>query len=150
DFKKFYPTTFMDSMWDILFFWIARMIMMGIYLTGEVPFKNVYIHGRINDEQGRKMSKSLGNVINPIDFIDRYGADALRMGILVGGNTAAKSTSLSEGQVKGYRNFANKLWNMTRFMNMMFEEYGKEVPFYNSEMATELKAEDREILQKLD
>ena len=110
DFKNFYPTSFMDSMWDILFFWIARMIMMGLYLTKElpngsqVPFKNVYIHGRINDEKGQKMSKSKGNVIDPLDFIDKYGADALRMGIIVGGNTSAKMTSLSEGKVKGYRN----------------------------------------------
>lgn len=149
DFKTFYPTSFMDSMWDILFFWIARMIMMGMYLTGEIPFENVYIHGRINDEQGRKMSKSLGNVINPIEFIDKYGADALRMGILVGGNTAAKSTSLSEAQVKGYRNFSNKIWNMARFMNMMIEEYGKEVPTYNSSMEKKLKADDKKIIKNL-
>ena len=149
DFKTFYPTSFMDTMWDILFFWVSRMIMMGLYLTDEVPFENVYIHGRINDEKGRKMSKSLGNVINPIEFIDKYGADALRMGILVGGNTAAKSTSLSENKVKGYRNFSNKLWNMARFMNIMFDDYGKEVPAYDKSMVKKLAKEDKKIMDKL-
>ena len=106
----------MDSMWDILFFWIVRMIIFGFYLTGNVPFKTVYIHGRVDDPFGRKMSKSLGNVIDPLDFVDKYGADALRMGIMVGGNTAAKTTPLSEDKVRGYRNFANKIWNMGRFI----------------------------------
>jgi len=155
DFKNFFPTSFMDSMWDILFFWIARMIMMSLYLTkdmpsgSQVPFKNVYIHGRINDEKGQKMSKSKGNVIDPLDFIEKYGADALRMGIIVGGNTAAKMTSLSEGKVKGYRNFANKLWNMARFMFLMREDYGKEIPFYSEDLTDSLHEEDEKILNEL-
>jgi len=131
DFIDFFPTTFMDSMWDILFFWIARMIMMGLYLTGEIPFQNVYIHGSVVDARGQKMSKSKGNTINPIDWVDKYGADALRMGIMVGGNTSAKVTPLSEEKVKGYRNFANKIWNIARFMQMLEEEWtnggGKEI-----------------------
>ncbi|MEZ6255437.1 MAG: valine--tRNA ligase [Patescibacteria group bacterium] len=150
DFKAFYPTSLMDSMWDIMFFWITRMIIFGVYLTGEVPYKMVYMHGRINDAQGRKMSKSLGNVINPIDWVDKYGADALRMGILVGGNTAAKMSALSEDKVRGYRNFSNKIWNMTRFMNLMFDEYeasGGTVPVYSSNLL--VVAEDTAILERL-
>ena len=141
DYKDFYPTSFMDTMWDILFFWIARMIMFGLYLTDDVPFKHVYIHGAITDEKGRKMSKSAGNVIDPMDFVEKYGADALRMGIMVGGNTAAKTTALSEGNVKAYRNFGNKLWNMVRFLNMMIEDCGQEVPLYAK--GTQLLEEDK-------
>ncbi|OGC45400.1 valine--tRNA ligase [candidate division WWE3 bacterium RBG_19FT_COMBO_34_6] len=118
DFKKFFPTSFMDSMWDILFFWIARMIIFSLYLTKEIPFKQVFIHGRVDDEKGQKMSKSRGNVIDPITYVDKYGADALRMGLLVGGNPAAKTTSFSEDKVRGYRNFANKIWNIARFIEM--------------------------------
>lgn len=151
DYKSFFPTSFMDTMWDILFFWIARMIMFSLYLVDEVPFKNVYIHGMITDENGKKMSKSLGNVINPMEFVEKYGADALRMGIVVGGNTSAKETALSEDKVRGYRNFANKLWNMARFMNMMFEKYESEnktkIEFYNDKM--KINNKDNEILKKL-
>ncbi len=152
DFKAFFPTNFMDSMWDILFFWIARMIMFSLYLTGEVPYKNVYIHGRINDAQGRKMSKSLGNVIDPLEFIEKYGADALRMNILVGGNTAAKNTSFSEDKARGYRNFANKIWNMARFMLLMLEDAGvkkyDDLAPYSEELAPKLTSADKEILKK--
>ena len=149
DFKTYYPTSFMDSMWDILFFWISRMIFMGLYITDDVPFKNVYIHGRIDDEQGRKMSKSFGNVIDPIEYVEKYGADALRMGILVGGNTAAKRTSLSEQKVKGYRNFANKIWNMCRFTNLMFDHYDGDVPVYSAENYSSLGGKDQDIICKL-
>jgi valyl-tRNA synthetase len=131
DFKEFFPTSFMDTMWDILPFWVARMIMFSLYLTGKVPFENVYIHGAITDENGQKMSKSKGNVINPMEFVEKYGADALRMGIVVGGNTSAKETALSEDKVRGYRNFANKIWNMARFMEMMKAEL--ENPLENAE-----------------
>jgi valyl-tRNA synthetase len=147
DFEEFFPTNFMDSMWDILFFWIARMIMFSLYLTKDnsagpqIPFKDVYIHGRIDDEKGQKMSKSKGNVINPLEFVDQYGADALRMGILVGGNTGARTTSFNPTKVKGYRNFANKLWNMARFIDMMLvsykEEQGEEVPVLRTCNCTE-------------
>ncbi len=142
DFKTFYPTDFMDSMWDILFFWIARMVMFGLYMAGEVPFKLVYIHGRVDDEFGKKMSKSVGNVIDPIEMVEKYGADALRMGILVGGNTAAKTTSFSEAKVKGYRNFANKIWNMGRFISQCSPESRGE--------AERPLAEDEAILVGLD
>lgn len=119
DFKNYFPTTLMDSMWDILFFWLARMIMFSLYLTDKIPFKNVYIHGTITDENNQKMSKSKGNVIDPLDLVEKYGADALRMGVIVGGNTLARNIALSEDKVRGYRNFANKIWNIARFMQIM-------------------------------
>ena len=150
DFKEYFPTDFMDSMWDILFFWIARMIIFSLYLVNEVPFKNVYIHGRVNDEHGQKMSKSKGNVIDPLEYIEKYGADALRMGILVGGNTAAKNTSFSEGKIKGYRNFANKIWNMARFINIMFENFEGEVVLDVEQAKKKLKKEDKALLKELD
>lgn len=116
DFKRFYPTTLLDTMWDILFFWVARMIMFGLYLTGKPPFYYVYLHSMVTDREGKKMSKSKGNVINPIAIVEKYGADALRMSLLVGcapGNPIA----LSEEKIKGYRNFANKIWNAARFVH---------------------------------
>ena len=151
DFNEFFPTSFMDSMWDILFFWIARMIMFSLYLTGKVPFETVYIHGAITDEKGQKMSKSKGNVINPMDFVEKYGADALRMGLLVGGNTSAKETALSEDKVRGYRNFANKIWNMARFMGLMKEDLTAQIPSWEAvekKNKKEFIPEDLEILEK--
>ena len=107
-------------MWDILFFWVARMIMFGIYLTGKPPFQYVYLHSMVTDREGKKMSKSKGNVINPIEIVEKYGADALRMSLLVGcapGNPIA----LSEEKIKGYRNFANKIWNAARFVQQNYQ-----------------------------
>ncbi len=150
DFKKFFPTSFMDSMWDILFFWIARMIMFSLYLTGEVPYKDVFIHGRLNDAEGKKMSKSRGNVIDPIEFVEEYGSDSLRMGILVGGNMAAKNTSLSEDKVRGYRNFANKIWNMGRFMNIMFSNYEGKVDLSAYKKTDKHSEQDKGLLTDLE
>lgn len=115
NFKKFYPLDVMETGYDILFFWVARMIMLGIYVTGEVPFKNVYLHGIVRDSKGVKMSKSKGNVINPIEILDKYGADALRMS-LISGAGAGSDQNYSESKVVGYRNFANKIWNAARFV----------------------------------
>jgi len=150
DYGEFYPTSFMDSMWDILFFWIVRMIMFGLYLTNEVPYKQIYIHGRIDDEKGQKMSKSKGNVIDPIKFVDEYGSDALRMGMLVGGNTAAKTTSFNEDKIKGYRNFANKLWNMTRFMGLLRETCKGSIPIFSEISKEKLSKEDANLLKEFD
>lgn len=150
DFQEYFPTDFMDTMWDILFFWVARMTMFSLYLTKEIPFKNVYIHGAITDEKGRKMSKSKGNVIDPMDFVDKYGADALRMGIIVGGNTAAKQTALSEDKVRGYRNFANKIWNMGRFMELMKEDFGKKILKFEGIDQNKFKQEDHKLLKQLE
>ena len=114
DFARFYPTAVLDTMWDILFFWVARMIMLGLYMTDEVPFKTVYLHSMVTDEKGQKMSKSKGNVINPLDIAEEFGADALRIS-LVAGSAPGNPIALSREKVKGYRNFANKLWNIARF-----------------------------------
>lgn len=115
DFKKFYPTSVMETGYDILFFWVARMIMLGLYVTDEVPFETVYLHGLVRDEKGQKMSKSKDNAINPLIAADQYGADAVRMALIFGtgpGNDA----NIGESKIKGMRNFTNKLWNIGRYV----------------------------------
>jgi len=113
--KNFHPTSVMETGYDILFFWVARMVIMTEYMLGEIPFKKVYLHGLIRDKQGRKMSKSLGNGIDPIEMIDKFGADALRLSMLVGA-TPGNDMRLYEEKVEGYRNFVNKLWNISRYI----------------------------------
>ena len=120
DFKEFYPTSVMETGHDILFFWVARMIMLGLYVTGKVPFKHVYLHGLVRDKDRQKMSKSKGNVIDPLGVIDLYGSDALRMALIVG-NTPGSDIIISEEKIRGYRNFANKIWNLGRFVIMNTE-----------------------------
>lgn len=115
DFKYFYPTSVMNTAYDILPFWVIRMIMLGLYVTGEVPFKEVLFHGLVRDSQGQKISKSKGNVINPIEMAEKFGADALRMG-LIWGALVENDISLSEDNIRGQRNFANKLWNIARYV----------------------------------
>ena len=115
DFKYFYPTSVMETGYDILFFWVARMIMSGLEYTGQIPFHTVYLHGLIRDENGRKMSKSYGNVIDPLVVMDELGTDALRFTLLVG-STPGKDTNLSLKKVESNRNFANKLWNASRLV----------------------------------
>ena len=105
----------METGWDILFFWVARMIMLGLYVTNEVPFKNIYLHGLVRDKDRQKMSKSKGNVINPLGVADEYGADALRMA-LVFGTSAGNDAVISEEKIRGMRNFSNKIWNASRFV----------------------------------
>ncbi|MBN2147275.1 MAG: valine--tRNA ligase [Anaerolineales bacterium] len=115
DYKYFYPTTMMETGYDILFFWVARMIMSGLEYTGKIPFEVIYLHGLIRDEHGRKMSKSYGNVIDPLVTMEKYGTDALRFTLLVG-STPGNDMSLSEKKVEANRNFANKLWNAARLI----------------------------------
>jgi valyl-tRNA synthetase len=115
DFKAFYPTSVMETAGEIIFFWVARMLMFGLYITGNVPFKTVYLHGLVLDAHGKKMSKSKGNVINPLDITAKYGTDALRIALIVG-NTPGTSLALNEDRIKGYRNFSTKIWNMARFI----------------------------------
>ena len=115
DFKTFFPTDVMETGGDLIFFWVSRMIMFSLYNTKKVPFKNVYMHGLVLDAKGQKMSKSKGNVINPLDLIEKFGADALRMALVVG-NTPGTSLPLDENKIRGYRNFANKIWNASRFV----------------------------------
>lgn len=115
DLKNFFPGSIMETGYDILFFWVARMIMMSLWLTDKIPFETIYLHGLIRDKDGRKMSKSLGNVIDPLDAIAEYGTDALRY-TLVTGSTPGQDIPLSNEKVEANRNFANKLWNASRFI----------------------------------
>ena len=112
--KVFYPTTVLSTAFDILFFWVARMMMMGLHFMGEVPFRHVYIHALVRDAEGRKMSKSLGNGIDPLAMMDRYGTDALRF-TLTAFAAMGRDIRLSEDRIEGYRHFVNKLWNAARF-----------------------------------
>jgi valyl-tRNA synthetase len=115
DFKNFHPTSVLETGYDILFFWVARMIIMTTYAIGDIPFQNVYLHGLVLDEKGKKMSKSKGNVINPLDMIAKYGADATRLSLVVG-STPGNDIKLSEEKIAGQRNFVNKLWNVARYI----------------------------------
>ncbi len=132
DFEYFYPTSIMETGYDILPWWVCRMLMLGIHLTNVVPFKTVYLHGLVRDAKGQKMSKSKGNVINPLKMVDLYGADALRMA-LVFGTGAGSDQSLSEDKIRGMRNFANKLWNIGRFieMNLQISNPNDQIPIKN-------------------
>jgi valyl-tRNA synthetase len=130
--KKFYPTSVLVTGFDILFFWVARMMMMGLKFRGDVPFRDVYIHGLVRDERGEKYSKTRGNVVDPLDLIDRFGADALRF-TLAALTMPGSDLKLSESRTEGYRHFANKIWNASRFalMNLEgfnFDEIVREVP----------------------
>jgi valyl-tRNA synthetase len=115
DYKYFYPTTYMETGYDILFFWVARMIMMGLEFTGQVPFHTVYLHGLVRDELGRKISKTIGNVIDPLVLMDEFGTDALRFTMMVG-STPGNDTNVGPKKVEANRNFANKIWNVGRFV----------------------------------
>lgn len=117
DMKTYYPTATLITGFDIIFFWVARMMMMGLHFTGQVPFKQVYIHALVRDERGQKMSKSKGNVIDPLDLMDKYGADSLRF-TLCAMAAQGRDIKLSEQRVAGYRNFATKIWNAARFCEM--------------------------------
>ncbi len=140
--KYFYPTDTLVTGYDIIFFWVARMIFSGLEHMGEVPFKNVLFHGLVRDAQGRKMSKSLGNGIDPLLVIDEYGADALRF-TLATGNTPGNDMRFSEDKVKASRNFANKLWNAARFVLMYLGQDAAVQP-----LPQELALEDKWILSK--
>jgi len=122
DFEKFYPTDVMETGWDILFFWVARMIMLGLYVTKKVPFRYVYLHGLVRDKERQKMSKSRGNVVDPLAVIDIYGADALRLALMVG-NTPGNDPIIYEEKIRGYRNFMNKIWNASRFILMNLTDF---------------------------
>src|SRR5260221_4116905 len=169
DFKYFYPTAVLETGWEIIRLWVSRMIMFGMYLTGESPFEYVYLHGIVRALDGRKMSKSLGNVINPEEYIEQYGVDALRMG-LISGTANGKDFAFPKDRVIAYKHFANKIWNMARFMQMMEAELPKDPKFdlefdqfviptqaqagiYKNKSRTKsgmtLQPEDKEILKRL-
>ncbi|NWF81318.1 MAG: valine--tRNA ligase [Chloroflexi bacterium] len=144
DLREFYPTSVMETGYDILFFWVARMMMMGCYLTGEPPFHTVYLHGLVRDEHGRKMSKSYGNVVNPLEVMDRHGTDALRFTLATSG-TPGQDLNLNPQRIEAARNFANKLWNITRFVIGKLGE-DRESAFSFSPLALSLA--DRWILSR--
>jgi valyl-tRNA synthetase len=140
DLANFHPTSFMSPAYEILNLWVSRMILMSGFHLGHVPFRTVLIHGLVRDKQGRKFSKSLNNGVDPIDMIDLYGADALRMGLLVG-SAIGSDVSFDESKVKGYKHFANKLWNIARFVLQNTEE---------ADMSAPLSESDAEILAAFD
>lgn len=125
--KRFYPNSLMETASDILYPWVARMIMMGLYRTGQVPFKEVYLHGLVLDEKGQKMSKSRGNVINPMEVIGRYGSDALRLGVVMN-RSAGQNQAFSTATVVAGRNFCNKLWNIGRLIIPQISDFGNVKP----------------------
>jgi valyl-tRNA synthetase len=124
DFTRFYPTTVMETGYDILPFWVMRMLIMGKFATGQLPFSTVYLHGLVRDQKGQKMSKSKGNVINPIDIVEKFGADALRMALVIR-SSAGLDKSVGEGDFKAMRNFTNKIWNAARFILTNLEDTEK-------------------------
>ncbi len=144
DLRYFYPTTVMETGYDILFFWVARMIMMGLEDTGDIPFSTVYLHGLMRDEKGEKMSKVRGNVLNPIDTLEKYGTDALRFAISTG-TAPGNDIKLSAAKLEAGRNFANKLWNATRFVVRSIEAEPANIEIQWDMLPTE----DRWILSRL-
>lgn len=127
DFDRFYPTTVMETAYDILLFWVMRMMLMGSYLTGKAPFQVVYLHGLVRDQTGLKMSKSKGNVVNPLEIIEKYGADALRMALVIR-STPGLDKSVGEPDFKAARNLSNKIWNAARFVIQMHENTENSAP----------------------
>jgi len=151
DFGYFYPTSVMDTLWDILFFWVARMIMFGLYLAKDVPFKTVHLHSRVVDARGQKMSKSKGNVIDPLVMTEKYGTDALRMS-LVYGIAPASDFVVSEDKIRAQRNFVNKIWNASRFVLMIIERFVEKNPKLNISTTidiSKLNDDDKNILTNL-
>ena len=122
DFQRFYPTQVMETGYDILFFWVARMMMLGCYLTGKAPFHTIYLHGLVRDKDGRKMSKTYGNVVNPLDIMSQFGTDALRY-TLATSSSPGQDLNLNPERIESGRNFANKLWNITRFVLGRFGDW---------------------------
>ncbi len=151
DFKYFYPTSVLDTLWDILFFWVGRMMMFGLYLAGKVPFRWVHLHAQVVDKKGQKMSKSKGNVVDPLMMSEKYGADALRMSLIFG-VAPASNIVVSEEKIMAMRNFANKIWNIGRYLLGSLEKAGlsryEDLPEYQPKMAG-LKEADRQIIKEL-
>ena len=148
DLKRYYPTTVLVTGFDILFFWVSRMIMMGLHLMHDVPFRRVYITGLVRDAEGQKMSKTRGNVIDPLDLIDRYGADALRF-TLAAMATPGSDLPLAEERMVGYRAFANKIWNAARFVLLNLGEQGEAPSPSPLPPPARLAVADRWILSRL-
>lgn len=144
DLKDFHPTSVMETGYDILFFWVARMILLTTYILDDIPFKTVYLHGLVRDKDGKKMSKSLGNGIDPLDMIDKYGADALRVSMIIG-STPGNDVKLYDEKIAGYRNFVNKLWNISRYILTSIEN-----PKLVEKKPKAITLSDKWILDELD
>ena len=129
-YQSYFPTQVLVTGFDILFFWVARMVMLSLYFTGQVPFRHVYVHALVRDKHGQKMSKSKGNVINPVDLIESYGADAMRFALLSQA-TPGRDVRLHEHSVRGFRNFMTKLWNVARFLKLQGVPLNFEPPVSN-------------------
>ncbi len=148
DLRTFYPTSVLVTGFDILFFWVARMIMMGLKFMGDVPFRDVYIHALVRDQEGQKMSKSKGSVIDPLDVMKRYGTDAFRF-TLASLAAMGRDVKLAEERISGYQNFVNKLWNATRFVLMNLRETARSEASFQALRREELNLADRWILSRL-
>ncbi len=149
DTQVYHPTSVMETGRDLIFKWIPRMVFFSLYLKNEVPFTHVYLNGLVNDAKGKKMSKSKGNVISPIDLSDKFGTDALRMGLVVG-NTPGSDVALLEDKIKGYKHFSNKIWNIARFVLSSIEETKFDAEFSNwSERDAELIVERDAVVKKV-
>lgn len=148
DFKYFHPSTILDTAYDILPFWVNRMILMTTYATGQIPFKYVYLNGLIRDGQGRKISKSLGNGVDPVELTKQYGCDALRYALVIGCK-AGNDLNLGEEKIKAYRNFVNKIWNSVRFGLTILPEETLYQDWDQTPHIENLKAKDKWILTKL-
>lgn len=146
DFKYFYPTSVMETGYDILFFWVARMIMLGIYCTGKVPFEHVFLHGLVRDKDRQKMSKSKGNIIDPLGVVELHGADALRMA-LVFGTGPGRDAIISEEKIMAHRRFANKIWNAARFTFNFLENHTDFLKAEKKDLS--LTEEDKWIISEL-
>lgn len=147
DYKYFYPTSVMETGYDIFNIWVAKMIMLGLYRTNKPPFKTIYLHGMVRDAFGQKMSKSKGNVINPLDIIEKHGADALRMALIIGAGPG-NDISVSEEKIKGYRNFTNKVWNIGRFIIGNLPGQYRSIPSFSLKLEG-LTKQDKQIIKKL-
>lgn len=149
NFNRFYPTQVMETGYDILPFWVMRMLMMGNFATGELPFSTVYLHGLARDQNGQKMSKSKGNVINPLEIISKYGADALRMALVIR-SSAGLDKSVGEADFKAMRNLGNKIWNASRFVTLLLEEDQQKTSLKNENATKEdLAKNDATFITKL-
>lgn len=157
DLKVYHPTSVLETGYDILFFWVARMILMSEYLLGDIPFKTVYLHGLVRDEKGRKMSKSLGNVIDPLNMTSKYGTDAVRLSLVIG-STPGNDIRLGEEKIATFRNFTNKLWNIGRYVIQQQEEQASsseypvasKIPTTHYQLLTPHSSADQWILSQLD
>jgi valyl-tRNA synthetase len=145
DLDYFYPGSVLETGYDILFFWVARMVMLGIFNMGDIPFHTIYLHGLVLDPDGVKMSKTKGNVLDPLEIIDQYGSDAVRFALTTG-TSAGNNVRISEGRLESSRNFANKLWNAARFVISRMEAEGAVSNWINPKPS---HLHDRWILSRL-